>query len=51
MKKPTTRGYGYDSDMFDDDYGSMKEAETAILEKGEFYFDYVVLTVKHVTGE
>jgi hypothetical protein len=48
IKHPKERGYGGESNRFYGSYITMEEVERAILENGEQYTDYIVLTVKRI---
>lgn len=48
VKLPQTCDYRGERSLFYGPYFTVEEIENAILERGELYTDYVVLTVKRV---
>lgn len=48
IKQSKESGYGGESNLFCGSYITMEEVEKAILEDGEEYTDYIVLTIKRI---
>ncbi len=48
LKCPAEQGYGHSEQRFWGTFSSMEAVDAAILENGENYTDYVVLTTKRI---
>lgn len=48
IKIPKDTSYGPDASRFHATYESMEEVDKAILDSGEYYTEYIVLTVKEI---
>jgi hypothetical protein len=48
LKRPRKLDRGFECDVFDEAYSTRQEAERAILEKGDEFTHYVVLTMTRI---